>query len=60
MVCIPAVLQGISNPVPQIELPDWLQKKTFDMRHHKQQKLLNFLQIKPPTPHHFALQSGKK
>jgi hypothetical protein len=42
MVCIPAVLQNIPNPVPEIELPEWLKKKTFDMRHHKQSKLFDF------------------
>jgi DNA polymerase epsilon subunit 1 len=39
MVCIPAVLQNLSNPVPEIELPEWLQKKTYDMRYHKQSKI---------------------
>ena len=42
MVCIPAVMQNISNPIPEIELPDWLQKKTFDMRFHKQEKILSY------------------
>lgn len=51
MVCIPAVLQGIANPVPEIELPEWLQKKTFDMKHHRQQKLLAFI-IQPKVTHH--------
>lgn len=60
MVCIPAVLQGISNPVPEIELPEWLQKKTFDMRHHKQQKLSNFFQLKPVPIPHFNLSSAHK
>ena len=59
MVCIPAVLQGISNPVSEIELPEWLQKKTFDMRYHKQQKLSNFFQLKPITPQHFPLSAKK-
>lgn len=39
MVCIPAVMQNLPNPIPEIELPDWLQKKTFDMRFHRQQKI---------------------
>lgn len=47
MVCIPAVLQNLSNPVPEIELPDWLKKKTFDMRYHKQKKLTSFEFIDP-------------
>ena len=42
MVCIPAVMQNISNPIPEIELPDWFQKKTFDMRFHKQEKILSY------------------
>jgi DNA polymerase epsilon subunit 1 len=60
MVCIPAVLQGISNPVPEIELPEWLQKKTFDMRYHRQQKLSSFFQFKPQTPQHFGFASTRK
>ena len=42
MICIPAVMQGLSNPVPELELPEWLQKKTFDMRHHRQNSILSF------------------
>lgn len=42
MVCIPAVMQNLSNPIPVIELPDWLQKKTFDMRFHRQEKISAF------------------
>ena len=42
MVCIPAVMQNISNPIPEIELPDWLQKKTFDMRFHRQEKIFSY------------------
>lgn len=30
MVCIPAVLQGLDNPLESVPLPDWLKKKTFD------------------------------
>jgi DNA polymerase epsilon subunit 1 len=56
MVCIPAVLQGIPNPVSEIELPEWLQKKTFDMKHHKQQKILGFIQNKSKN----EVQSAKK
>lgn len=59
MVCIPAVLQGISNPVPEIELPEWLQKKTFDMKHHRQQKLLGFIQPKI-TPQRIDLSKKKE
>lgn len=59
MVCIPAVLQGIPNPVPEIELPEWLQKKTFDMKHHRQQKLLSFIQPKP-TPQRVDLSNKKR
>jgi hypothetical protein len=32
-------MQSLANPVPDIELPDWLQKKTFDMRFHRQEKI---------------------
>ena len=42
MVCVPAVMQNIQNPVTDIELPDWLQKKTFDMKFHKQQKIFSY------------------
>lgn len=42
MVCIPAVMQNLPNPIPEIELPDWLQKKTFDMRFHRQEKIFSY------------------
>jgi DNA polymerase epsilon subunit 1 len=60
MVCIPAVLQGIPNPVPEIELPEWLQKKTFDMKHHRQQKLTGFILNPKATPQRSDLSARKK
>jgi DNA polymerase epsilon subunit 1 len=60
MVCIPAVLQGIPNPVPEIELPEWLQKKTFDMKHHRQQKLTGFIINPKITPQRIDLSNRKK
>lgn len=59
MICIPAVLQGIPNPVPEIELPEWLQKKTFDMKHHRQQKLLGFF-LPKSTPQHIMPSARKE
>ena len=60
MVCIPAVLQGIQNPVPEIELPEWLQKKTFDMKHHRQQKLTGFFNNPKVRPQRIDLSGRKK
>ena len=42
MVCIPAVLQNLENPLPEVPLPDWLKKKTFDERTHKQLRINSF------------------
>lgn len=42
MVCIPAVLQDLDNPLPEVPLPDWLKKKTFDERTHKQLRINSF------------------
>lgn len=42
MVCIPAVLQNLDNPLPEVPLPDWLGKKTFDERIHKQLRINMF------------------
>lgn len=40
-------------------MPEWLQKKTFDMKHHRQQKLLGFLQPKI-TPQRIDLSKKKE
>ena len=31
IICIPAALQKISNPVPSVGYPDWLHKKMKEM-----------------------------
>jgi hypothetical protein len=64
MVCIPAVMQNLPNPIPEIELPEWLQKKTFDMRFHRQEKISAYgfvkLSEKLPEPERKVHTSHKK
>ncbi|CDW60578.1 DNA polymerase [Trichuris trichiura] len=40
LVCIPAVLQGIPNPVPRVPLPDWVKNKVASMGKSRSQKKL--------------------
>jgi DNA polymerase epsilon subunit 1 len=30
IITIPAILQNVENPIPEIPCPDWLNKKVFD------------------------------
>ena len=40
IITIPAALQGIPNPVPRIQHPDWLHKKILEKNDtHKQRKI---------------------
>ena len=40
IITIPAALQGIPNPVPRIQHPDWLHKKIMEKNDtHKQRKI---------------------
>ncbi|KAH3682890.1 hypothetical protein WICPIJ_006146 [Wickerhamomyces pijperi] len=41
IITIPAALQEVSNPVPRVAHPDWLQKRINTKNDKKQQSLLN-------------------
>ncbi|KHJ41058.1 b, exonuclease domain protein, DNA polymerase family [Trichuris suis] len=40
LVCIPAVLQGIPNPVPRVPLPDWVKNKVASKEKSRNQQKL--------------------
>ncbi|KAH7827603.1 DNA polymerase epsilon catalytic subunit A [Monocercomonoides exilis] len=42
IVSIPAVLQGVENPTPSIELPDWLQKRLREETMGKSRHITEF------------------
>ena len=52
IITIPAALQGISNPVPRIQHPDWLHKKIMEKNDtHKQRKISEMFTItQKPKP----------
>ena len=53
IITIPAALQGIPNPVPRIQHPEWLHKKILEKNDTvKQRKLSEFFgaAVKKPTP----------
>ena len=48
IITIPAALQGISNPVPRIQHPDWLHKKVMEKNDVlKQRKISEMFKAKP-------------
>ncbi|GFE53498.1 DNA polymerase catalytic subunit [Babesia ovis] len=49
LVCIPAVLQGLENPVPIIQLPAWLKKKK-EMGDSRQQNITSFFTASRKIP----------
>ncbi len=60
MICIPAVMQNLPNPLPDdIQLPAWLEKKTFDMRHHKQEKILDYFHVAEETTDNDMIVEGR-
>merc|ERR1719220_2781367 len=53
IITIPAALQGIANPVPRIQHPEWLHKKIMEKNDTvKQRKLSEFFgaAVKKPAP----------
>lgn len=48
IITIPAALQGISNPVPRVQHPDWLHKKMLEKNDvFKQRKIDDIFKAKP-------------
>lgn len=47
MICIPAITQGLENPLHMVKLPDWLSKKHYEERQFTQQKMADYFQVKP-------------
>lgn len=48
IITIPAALQGVSNPVPRIQHPDWLHKKMLEKNDVLKQRRINeIFSIKP-------------
>lgn len=41
IITIPAALQGIKNPVPRVDHPDWLQKRVLAFEDKKKQSSIN-------------------
>ena len=53
IITIPAALQGIPNPVPRIQHPEWLHKKILEKNDTvKQRKMSEFFgaAVKKPAP----------
>jgi DNA polymerase epsilon subunit 1 len=48
IITIPAALQGVSNPVPRVQHPDWLHKKMLEKNDvFKQRKIDDIFKLKP-------------
>ncbi|XP_031784892.1 DNA polymerase epsilon catalytic subunit A [Nasonia vitripennis] len=46
IITIPAALQGVSNPVPRVQHPDWLHKKMLEKTDgRKQRKITDIFQV---------------
>lgn len=52
IITIPAALQGISNPVPRVQHPDWLHKKMLEKNDvYKQKKISDMFMVKEKPVH---------
>ena len=50
VVIIPAILQGLENPLPEVQGPDWVEKKLAEKNNtHKQVGINKFFNIVPRT-----------
>ncbi|KAL9894607.1 DNA polymerase epsilon catalytic subunit 1 isoform 1-T1 [Glossina fuscipes fuscipes] len=50
IITIPAALQGLSNPVPRIQHPDWLHKRIMEKNDVLKQRRINELFVTKPKP----------
>lgn len=52
IITIPAAIQGISNPVPRVQHPDWLHKKMLEKNDvYKQKKISDMFVVKEKPVH---------
>lgn len=50
IITIPAALQGLSNPVPRVQHPDWLHKRVLEKNDVLKQKRINEMFMSKPKP----------
>lgn len=50
IITIPAALQGVSNPVPRVQHPDWLHKKVLEKNDAFKQRRINEMFKSAPKP----------
>ncbi|XP_053674267.1 DNA polymerase epsilon catalytic subunit 1 [Anopheles nili] len=51
IITIPAALQGLNNPVPRVQHPDWLHKKMLEKNDTlKQRRISEMFSAAPPKP----------
>lgn len=50
IITIPAALQGVSNPVPRIQHPDWLHKRMLEKNDSLKQRRINEIFSAKPKP----------
>uniref|UniRef100_A0A182SCP7 DNA polymerase epsilon catalytic subunit n=1 Tax=Anopheles maculatus TaxID=74869 RepID=A0A182SCP7_9DIPT len=51
IITIPAALQGLNNPVPRVQHPDWLHKKMLEKNDTlKQRRISEMFSVAPPKP----------
>ncbi|XP_037918811.1 DNA polymerase epsilon catalytic subunit 1 [Hermetia illucens] len=50
IITIPAALQGLSNPVPRVQHPDWLHKRMLEKNDVLKQRRINEMFISKPKP----------
>lgn len=48
IIIIPAILQGLDNPIPEISPPEWLRKRIMDKNNRQKQSNLNVFFNKMP------------
>uniref|UniRef100_A0A182REB1 DNA polymerase epsilon catalytic subunit n=1 Tax=Anopheles funestus TaxID=62324 RepID=A0A182REB1_ANOFN len=51
IITIPAALQGLNNPVPRVQHPEWLHKKMLEKNDTlKQRRISEMFSVAPPKP----------
>lgn len=59
IITIPAALQGLANPVPRVQHPDWLHKKMLEKNDVLKQRRINEMFTSRPKPKPLATEEDK-
>ncbi|XP_025837463.1 DNA polymerase epsilon catalytic subunit A [Agrilus planipennis] len=58
IITIPAAMQGIANPVPRVQHPEWLHKRVLEKNDNFKQRKINDMFTACAKPHRDSSESG--